>query len=208
MSAEATFLAVIRDDPNDSDARQVYADYLEQQGDLRSELLRLHDYLRQQTPCSERHAEEVSQLRSLAKDWLHQGERVDFNGMNAKQRRNWLDQLGIFTSPLATDHVGYIDMQRKTPHIVCRFHARWSGPCRQFQAVYREVAQRLAPWCVFLDADVDDNGDWARQMKIVTVPSVLISRQERLEPLLQGVTTIDRLLASIEDWLRSEIMSS
>lgn len=203
MNHEA-FLDVITVRPNDSDARQVYADWLELQGDLRCEIVRLHDQLRRQTPSASAYASEVADLRARVKGWLHQARKYPSVSMNTEARGAWLDRMGIFTSPLSTDHVRYIDLQRKHPLVACRFHATWSAPCVQFRSVYREVAQRLAPWCVFLEADIDENADWAPQLRVTAVPTIMISKQQRLQPLLVGVTTIDKLLTSVEEWLIEE----
>jgi uncharacterized protein (TIGR02996 family) len=63
---EASFIRAIQRDPEDDDARMVYADWLEQQGDLRGEYLRLEVQLRRIPP---RLAELV---RRISPSWLTQ----------------------------------------------------------------------------------------------------------------------------------------
>jgi uncharacterized protein (TIGR02996 family) len=47
MNDEAGFLRAIQDNPDDDDARLVYADWLEERGDVRGEYLRLEHQLAQ-----------------------------------------------------------------------------------------------------------------------------------------------------------------
>ena len=47
MTQDAAFLAAIRAAPNDTASRLVYADWLEERGDLRSELVRIEEEMRQ-----------------------------------------------------------------------------------------------------------------------------------------------------------------
>jgi uncharacterized protein (TIGR02996 family) len=74
MSAETPFLEAIRADPHDVAARLVYADWLEERGDPRGELIRIEEEMRPLPVFSDRFWELKPRrhelLQTLRKDWL------------------------------------------------------------------------------------------------------------------------------------------
>lgn len=82
MSEESAFLSHLQASPGDDFTRSVYADWLEERGDVRGEYLRREMELASIPQCDERHAALEEQLRRLrqgiAPEWLAQaGKRFD-----------------------------------------------------------------------------------------------------------------------------------
>jgi uncharacterized protein (TIGR02996 family) len=86
---EASFLQAIHDDPDDDTTRLVYADWLEEHGDIRSEYLRLQTA---RTPASER-LWELRQRIDLA--WL----TAVGKGVRFGDRRRFAVEVGEFFFP-------------------------------------------------------------------------------------------------------------
>src|SRR5262249_16981124 len=66
MSQEQAFLAAMLASPDDLDLRQVFADWLQEQGDPRGELLRLTHALTQEIDCFQLAQSEASLQKSLS----------------------------------------------------------------------------------------------------------------------------------------------
>jgi uncharacterized protein (TIGR02996 family) len=74
MTSDEAFLQAIRDDPEDNAVRLVYADWLEERGDPRGELVRIEEEMRQLPVFGDRYWElkpRRNELRAaVAADWL------------------------------------------------------------------------------------------------------------------------------------------
>jgi uncharacterized protein (TIGR02996 family) len=97
MPTHESFLAAIAAEPHERDARLVYADWLEDQGDARAELIRVMEEMHALAPYSDRFWElrpRRAQLKQgVADDWLialgYNVYRPLFTKMPAEREHRW-----------------------------------------------------------------------------------------------------------------------
>jgi uncharacterized protein (TIGR02996 family) len=106
---EDAFLAAIHADRKDAALRLVYADWLEERGDFRTELVRIEEEMRQLPVFSDRY-------------WLLKGQR---NELRAKAPADWLETMGYSTDcqPLFTH--GIPDGWKERWRLIREFTERW-----------------------------------------------------------------------------------
>jgi uncharacterized protein (TIGR02996 family) len=118
MTTEQFFLAAIAADPEDRQARLIYADWLEDQGDARAELIRIMEEMHTLAPYSDRFWE-LRWRRALLKrgasgDWLtalgYNVYRPLFTQMPAERAHRWR----LITEFIETWHGPLGDSPRNT----------------------------------------------------------------------------------------------
>jgi len=84
--------------------------------------------------------------------------------------------------------------------VVC-LCAEWCGLCRDYQAVFAQMAARY-PSFRFAWLDVEDQADLAGDMDVETFPTLLLADAQGLRflgPLTPQANTLSRLLDSLQD---------
>ncbi|MCA9179714.1 MAG: TIGR02996 domain-containing protein [Planctomycetales bacterium] len=184
MEAERHLLNAVLANRQASEPRQVYADWLDEIGDPRGAVLRLHDWLRQLAPDATAHEPEVTRLRQLVDSLLESNPSV----------ADWLHDLRVFHRPVVMSS----DLQSE-PRLIVRYYADWAGPCRQFAPTYVATAECWAPWAVFASVNIDLPGMWEfPKAKITAVPTLVMARAGEVVTSRVGVVslpTLDELIA-------------
>jgi uncharacterized protein (TIGR02996 family) len=106
---EDAFLAAIRTDRKDVTLRQVYADWLEERGDSRAELVRIEEEMRQLPAYSDRF-------------WLLKGQR---NELRARAPTDWLESMGYGTDCQPLFGHGIPDGWKERWRLIREFTERW-----------------------------------------------------------------------------------
>lgn len=67
-------------------------------------------------------------------------------------------------------------MERGQRPILVDFHATWCGPCRWLEPVLEELSGEFGDRVTFLKVDVDEAPTLARELRIASVPTVVLFR--------------------------------
>lgn len=69
--------------------------------------------------------------------------------------------------------------EKKT--LVVDFWATWCGPCRMLAPVLDKVAEEFAGRAEFVKVDVDESGEVAQKMGIMSIPDVYIFEDGKMK---------------------------
>jgi thioredoxin 1 len=90
------------------------------------------------------------------------------------------------------------DLQNKGEKILVQLSAPWCGPCKQLTPRLSNMSNNYEN-VVFVKVDVDENMEYAQEMEVRSIPTVLIYDGKKLINRSQGVQT---------DTFYKEILSS
>lgn len=79
-----------------------------------------------------------------------------------------------------------------------KFSATWCGPCKILASTLKKVQPEFS-MVNFLDVDVDDNPELAKDYKIRSVPTVIITRDGEEITRLMGSVSADVLRKTLRD---------
>ncbi|RYF54055.1 MAG: thioredoxin [Comamonadaceae bacterium] len=77
--------------------------------------------------------------------------------------------------------------------------AEWCGTCRDYRALFAQVAHEH-PWLSFAWVDVEDHADLADDFDVETFPTLLVASSQGLHflgPMLPHAQTLSRLLTAL-----------
>lgn len=171
MQDDAFLLSAVQANPRDWPTRLVYADWLEERGDVRAEFLRNHYQLA--TPSARR----VPSAKLLARQRaLHP--RIDPAWLAAMRYRNFPLEI---TASNVHDEIVLCDTIA-----LLRFWAPWSATCMRFSRVINRVAAEYAGMVAVGNVNVDLEQDLDIRFEIVNVPTTLIFARGRIVDHLPG----------------------
>ncbi|WGI36886.1 thioredoxin family protein [Mesomycoplasma lagogenitalium] len=79
------------------------------------------------------------------------------------------------------------------------FHATWCGPCKMMAPVLKEVADKLNIQVFKVDVDQDIN--FAREMKISGTPTTFIYKNGKLASMEVGYRSYDQLARILKSFM-------
>ncbi|MCR4956226.1 MAG: thioredoxin [Lachnospiraceae bacterium] len=78
--------------------------------------------------------------------------------------------------------------------ILVDFWAEWCGPCKMLSPVVDEVAEQSDGSFKVGKINVDENGDLARQYRVMSIPTLLLFKNGELAERSVGVITKEEIL--------------
>ena len=81
--------------------------------------------------------------------------------------------------------------------VLLDFWATWCGPCRMFAPILAQFAEKH-PEIKVGKVDVDEEPELALEHRIVSIPSLVLFRDGKLEKTAVGAMP----LAALENWIR------
>lgn len=85
--------------------------------------------------------------------------------------------------------------------VLVDFWANWCGPCKMIAPVLEEIASEKAEQLVVAKIDVDANPVTARDLKIVSIPTMILFRGGEAVKRIVGAKGKAALLRELEDIL-------
>ena len=81
--------------------------------------------------------------------------------------------------------------------VIVDFYADWCGPCRMMSPIIDEIAEEKADCIKVGKVNVDENRDLAMKYEVMTIPTILIITEGKVEKSFVGVTDKSAILESI-----------
>ena len=179
---EETFLREIEAHPQRTDTRLVYADWLDEHGDARGAFLR----------------HQIAMGSTKWRDEAFQHHQRQMRAIAADADRAWLHRLGYHDKRIKVDEAGLTGLLERFPLAVLRFWAPWSGPCRQMSGVIGELAEELAGCCLFVELNIDEQIETARQHGITSIPTMFLMRDGKVSERIVGMQAKANMLELID----------
>jgi thioredoxin 1 len=86
----------------------------------------------------------------------------------------------------------------ETP-VLIDFYADWCGPCKQFSPIIQEVKNEMGEVIRVIKVDVDRNEALARKLDIMSIPTLVIYKQGKLQWRASGVQSKQFLINKINE---------
>lgn len=87
-------------------------------------------------------------------------------------------------------------MQASKPVLV-DFWASWCGPCRMMAPILEEVAESIGDQAVIGKVNVDEQAELASQFQIMSIPTLVIIKQGKVENTLIGVQSKEKVISEL-----------
>src|SRR5690625_4118650 len=85
--------------------------------------------------------------------------------------------------------------------VVVDFWAPWCGPCRTLGPIFEEVSQEMGDRLTFMKLNTDDNPNTARDLRVMSIPTMIVFREGKEAARIVGAMPKDALQQKLEDAL-------
>jgi thioredoxin 1 len=83
--------------------------------------------------------------------------------------------------------------------VLIDFYADWCGPCKQFSPIIQEVKNEMKDIVRVIKIDVDRNESLSQKLGIMSIPTVVIYKNGKLEWRASGLQTKQTLIDKINE---------
>ena len=81
--------------------------------------------------------------------------------------------------------------------VIVDFYADWCGPCRMMSPIINEIAEEKADTVKVGKVNVDENQDLAMEYGVMSIPTIVILKNGKVEKTFVGVRDKNEILAAI-----------
>lgn len=81
--------------------------------------------------------------------------------------------------------------------VIVDFYADWCGPCRMMSPVIDEIAEEKADCIKVGKVNVDESQDLAMKYQVMSIPTIVIIKNGKVEKSFVGVKSKSEILESI-----------
>lgn len=81
--------------------------------------------------------------------------------------------------------------------VLIDFYATWCGPCQMMSPIIDEIAEENADTLKVGKINVDENQDLAMQYNVMSIPTIIIVKNGKVEKTFVGVTDKNEILQAI-----------
>ena len=83
--------------------------------------------------------------------------------------------------------------------VLIDFYADWCGPCKQFSPIVQEVKNEMGDEVKVLKIDVDKNEALSQKLQVMSIPTVAIFRNGKMEWRAAGVQPKQVLINKVKE---------
>ena len=83
--------------------------------------------------------------------------------------------------------------------VIIDFYADWCGPCRMMSPIIDEIAEEKADSIKVGKVNVDENQDLAMKYGVMSIPTIVIIKNGKVEKTFVGVRDKSEILGAIGD---------
>lgn len=81
--------------------------------------------------------------------------------------------------------------------VIIDFYADWCGPCRMMSPIIDEIAEEKADSIKVGKVNVDENQDLASEYEVMSIPTIAIIKNGKVEKTFVGVRDKSEILGAI-----------
>lgn len=81
--------------------------------------------------------------------------------------------------------------------VLVDFYATWCGPCQMMSPIIDEIAEENADTLKVGKVNVDENQDLAIKYNVMSIPTIIIVKNGKVEKTFVGVTDKNEILGAI-----------
>ena len=81
--------------------------------------------------------------------------------------------------------------------VIVDFYADWCGPCRMMAPIIDEIAEEKADSLKVGKVNVDENQDLAMKYQVMTIPTIAIFKNGKVEKTFVGVRSKSEIIDSL-----------
>ena len=81
--------------------------------------------------------------------------------------------------------------------VVIDFYADWCGPCRMMSPIIDEIAEEKAEMIKVGKVNVDENQELAMKYGVMSIPTIIIIKNEKVEKTFVGVRSKSEIMEAI-----------
>jgi len=100
-------------------------------------------------------------------------------------------------TPLKITDADFDNLIKNKKLVVVDCWAPWCGPCRMVEPVIEELAKEMQGKIIFSKLNVDENPITSVKYKIMSIPTLLVFKNEELVDRIVGVMPKDMLSAKL-----------
>lgn len=83
--------------------------------------------------------------------------------------------------------------------VLIDFYADWCGPCRMMSPIMDEIAEEMSDKIKVGKINVDENQDLAMEYGVMSIPTIVIIKNGKVEKTFVGVRDKSEILGAIGD---------
>ncbi len=81
--------------------------------------------------------------------------------------------------------------------VLVDFYATWCGPCQMMSPIIDEIAEENADTLKVGKVNIDENQDLAIKYNVMSIPTIIIVKNGKVEKTFVGVTDKNEILGAI-----------
>ena len=81
------------------------------------------------------------------------------------------------------------------------FYASWCGPCRMMSTILEDIEDAIGSKAEIIKIDVDESPNLARQFGIMSIPTLLVFKDGKMQEKHVGIWQFEDCVATVESYL-------
>lgn len=81
--------------------------------------------------------------------------------------------------------------------VLVDFYATWCGPCQMMSPIIDEIAQENTDTLKVGKVNIDENQDLAMEYNVMSIPTIIVVKNGKVEKTFVGVTDKKEILGAI-----------